>query len=99
MGPPKGVSLLGRRSGNGAHEKTDPRLFSRSVFEVSGVYRDVVVEMARVELASKSISTGLSPSAVDDLVVRFSGRPSTSYQIGYLVVPHEYRELLTSFPV
>ena len=99
MGPPKGVSLLGRRSGNGAYEKTDPRLLSRSVFEVSGVYRDAVVEMARVELASKSISTGLSPSAVDDLVFRFSNRPSTGYQIGYLVVPREYRELLTSFPV
>ena len=66
---------------------------------LQGSFLIKMVEMARVELASKSISTGLSPSAVDDLVFRFSNRPSAGYQIGYLVVPREYRELLTSFPV
>ena len=38
-----------------------------------------MVEMARVELASKSISAGTSPSAVNDLKIRLGRRPLTSF--------------------
>ena len=58
-----------------------------------------MVEMARVELASKSISAGISPSAVNDLKFRFSGRPLTGCRSGYPVSPLKYREIPQSFPV
>ena len=47
----------------------------------------VVVEVARVELASESISTGFSPSAVNDLEFRFGNRPLTGFHFRYLVAP------------
>ena len=50
---------------------------------------NVVVEAARVELASESISTGLSPSAVNVLKFRLRGRPLTCCHVSYLVVPCE----------
>ena len=49
-----------------------------------------MVETARVELASKSISPGFSPSAVNDLVFRIHGRPLTSFRIIYPVRPCAY---------
>ena len=59
---------------------------ARNTFRIPG---RVVVEMARVELASESISTGISPSAVNDLVFRVGGRPLTGCRLRYLVVPCE----------
>ena len=58
-----------------------------------------LVEMARVELASESISTKLSPSAAGDFLFRYSNRPSAGCQNSYLVSPLRYRELSQSFPV
>ena len=46
-----------------------------------------MVEVARVELASESISKGLSPSAVNVLVFRLDQRPLTGYGLGYPVSP------------
>ena len=58
-----------------------------------------MVEMARVELASESISKGLSPSAVNVLEFRLDQRPLTGYGLSYPVSPLWYRELPQSFPV
>ena len=58
-----------------------------------------LVEMARVELASESISKGLSPSAVNVLEFRLDQRPLTGYGLSYPVSPLWYRELPQSFPV
>ena len=58
-----------------------------------------MVEMARVELASESISAKLSPSAVNVFLLRFSQRPLTDTSLSYPVVPLCYRELAQSFPV
>ena len=46
-----------------------------------------LVEMARVELASESISKGLSPSAVNVLEFRLDQRPLTGYGLSYPVSP------------
>lgn len=46
-----------------------------------------MVEMARVELASESISAELSPSAVNVLKFRFDLRPLTGSNRRYPVVP------------
>ena len=59
----------------------------------------LVVEMVGVEPTSESISAGISPSAVNDLKFRFSGRPLTGCRSGYPVSPLKYREILQSFPV
>ena len=45
------------------------------------------VEVARVELASESISKGLSPSAVNVLEFRLDQRPLTGYGLSYPVSP------------
>ena len=58
-----------------------------------------LVEMARVELASESISKGLSPSAVNVLEFRLDQRPLTGYGLSYPVSPLWYREIPQSFPV
>ena len=58
-----------------------------------------LVEMVGVEPTSESISTGLSPSAVNDLEFRLFQRPLTGYGISYPVVPLRYRELPQGFPV
>lgn len=47
----------------------------------------ILVEMMGVEPMSESISTGISPSAVNDLVFRIGGRPLTGCRVRYLVVP------------
>ena len=49
----------------------------------------ILVEMMGVEPMSESISTGISPSAVNDLVFRVGGRPLTGCRLRYLVVPCE----------
>ena len=59
----------------------------------------LVVEMVGVEPTSESISAGISPSAVNDLKFRFSGRPLTGCRSGYPVSPLKYREIPQSFPV
>ena len=46
-----------------------------------------MVEMVGVEPTSESISTGLSPSAVNDLKFRLFRRPLTGCEIGYPVGP------------
>ena len=46
-----------------------------------------MVEVVGVEPTSESISTGLSPSAVNVLLFRPFQRPLTSYGLGYLVTP------------
>ena len=46
-----------------------------------------MVEVARVELASESISKGLSPSAVNVLEFRLDQRPLTGYGLSYPVSP------------
>ena len=46
-----------------------------------------MVEVMGVEPMSESISTGISPSAVNDLVFRIGGRPLTGCRLRYLVVP------------
>ena len=58
-----------------------------------------MVEVVGVEPTSESISTGLSPSAVNDLEFRLFQRPLTGYEISYLVSPLWYREIPQSFPV
>ena len=58
-----------------------------------------MVEVARIELASESISAELSPSAVNDLKFRFGRRPLTDSSLSYPVVPLRYRALAQSFPV
>ena len=57
-----------------------------------------MVEMARVELASESISKGISPSTAGVLVIRFILRPPAGLKIRYPVVPSCYRELTRGFP-
>ena len=47
----------------------------------------LMVEVARVELASESISKGLSPSAVNVLEFRLDQRPLTGYGLSYPVSP------------
>jgi len=59
----------------------------------------LVVEVVGVEPTSESISAGISPSAVNDLKFRFSGRPLTGCRSGYPVSPLKYREIPQSFPV
>ena len=46
-----------------------------------------LVEVVGVEPTSESISTGLSPSAVNVLLFRLFQRPLTGYGISYLVGP------------
>ena len=58
-----------------------------------------MVEMVGVEPTSESISAGISPSAVNVLKFRFSGRPLTGCRSGYPVSPLKYREIPQSFPV
>ena len=56
-----------------------------------------------VEMASRTrvriISAKLSPSAVNDFLLRLSRRPLTDTSLSYPVVPLCYRELAQSFPV
>ena len=52
-----------------------------------GIFFISMVEVVGVEPTSESISTGLSPSAVNVLLFRFFQRPLTGYGIGYLVIP------------
>ena len=59
----------------------------------------LVVEVVGVEPTSESISAGISPSAVNDLKFRFSGRPLTGCRSGYPVSPLKYREIPQRFPV
>ena len=58
-----------------------------SYFDFEGYFTPSKVEVARVELASESISTGISPSAVNVLVFRLDQRPLTGYGLGYPVSP------------
>ena len=58
-----------------------------------------VVETMRVELMSKSISAGVSPSAVNGLVFRILGRPLTGCRFIYPVESSGYQEITEGFPV
>lgn len=60
---------------------------------------DYVVEMARVELASESISARVSPSAANVFLFRLLKRPLAGSRFGYPIVPLCYWELTQSFPV
>ena len=83
------------------HALTSPTLLitkTKSELKKSSDYC-LMVEMRRVELLSESISAGISPSAVNDLKFRFSGRPLTGCRSGYPVSPLKYREIPQSFPV
>ena len=46
-----------------------------------------MVEVAGIEPASESISSGLSPSAASDLLIRLGNRPEAGYCLSYPVSP------------
>lgn len=47
----------------------------------------IMVEMVGIEPTSESISAELSPSTVNDFVLRLSKRPLTGLSFGYPVIP------------
>ena len=72
---------------------SNPKNF-RNIFSSKGL----LVEMARVELASKNTSEGISPSAAFVDLICFIRTPKADFKIRYPVVPLCYRELTQRFP-
>ena len=60
--------------------------------------KELLVEMAGIEPASESISSGLSPSAASDLKFRLGKRPEAGYCLSYPVIPLCCREVHIRFP-
>ena len=57
-----------------------------------------MVEVMGIEPMSESVSSGLSPSAASDLLIRLGARPEAGWRLSYPVGPLYGRDHAQGFP-